>query len=163
MHPKNIFKLRPLAILLGSLLAVSGPCHLANDWHRQSVNKQLVADGVEVMAIVEELTGGAHTTARSAQAGESHCRWSVRFDDVTCSEIFAHACPQGIPETPMIYLKEDISVCRVLSRSAVAAELEQPSTAGFGWLITGIGLGLLALGMRRRKDDAPQVPLKDRN
>ena len=161
MHPKNIFKLRPLAIFLGSLLAVSGPCHLADNWRRQAVNERLVTDGIDVMATVEELSGGANTSARSARKGESHCRWRVRFDDVTCREIFPHACPDGISETPMIFLKEDPSVCRVLSRSAVAAELEQPSTAGLGWLITGIGLGLIALGMRRRQDQAPQVPLKD--
>ena len=163
MHPKNIFKLRPLAILLGSLLAVSGPCHLANNWQHQAINERLVADGVDVMATVEELSGGVHTSAQSAQTGESHCRWRVRFQEVTCREIFAHACPRGISETPMIFLEEDPSVCRVLSRSAVAAELEQPSTAGLGWLITGIGLGLVALGVLRRQDRAPQVPLKDRN
>jgi len=162
MHPKNIFKLRPLAILLGSLLSVSGPCHLANNWQQQAINERLVANGVDVIATVEELSGGARTSAQSAKSGASHCRWRVRYDEVTCDEIFAHSCPQGITETPMIFLKEDPSICRVLSRSAIAAELEQPSTTGLGWLITGIGLFMVALGMRRPREQAPQVPLKDR-
>ena len=50
MHPKNIFKLRPLALVLGSLLAVSGPCHLMNSWHQRTIDQRLVDDGVEVTA-----------------------------------------------------------------------------------------------------------------
>ena len=61
MHPKNIFKLRPLALVLGSLLAVSGPCHLVNSWHQRTIDQRLVDDGVEVTAAVVEPHSGQHT------------------------------------------------------------------------------------------------------
>ena len=161
MHPKNIFKLRPLALVLGSLLAVSGPCHLMNSWHQRTIDQRLVDDGVEVMAAVVELHSGQHTGARSAGSGDAHCRWQVAFEDMTCSEIFALPCPSQVTQTPMIFLPGDPSTCRVLSRAAVLAELEAPSTHGLGWLITVVGFGLVVGARRRRAERDPQVPLKE--
>jgi len=163
MHPKNIFKLRPLALTLGLLLGMSGSCHLLNDRSVSATNQRLALDGVEVMATVHELSGGARTRAQSAKPGASHCRWHVRYLDIECVEIFALPCPSGIESTPLLYIEEDPSVCRVLSRSAVVADEETAKNSSTGWWVTGSGLGLLALASRRRKEPTPQVAVKDRN
>jgi hypothetical protein len=163
MHPKNIFHLRPLVLVLGVLLGTSGSCHLVNVWSDSITQERLVSEGVEVMASVHELNGEAWVSARTNESGASHCQWHVTYLDIECIEIFALPCPSGIKSTPLIYLEDDPTVCRVLSRSAVAAEQEVVENSSKGWLVTGFGLGLLALASRRSKEPAPQVPVKDQN
>ncbi len=162
MHPKNIFHIKPMALVLGGLLVLVAPVQLISAWMTTRANDALVEQGVEGMARVVELSGGARIAAQSSKAGQAHCRWAVELDGQACVEIFALPCPQGITETPMIYLKDDPSVCRVLSRAAVAADEGSREQARFAFFLLAVGLALLALGRSALFGKTPQALVKER-
>jgi len=160
MHPKNIFQIKPMALVLGFLLLLVAPFQLLGAVVSERADAELVERGIERMAKVIALSGGARIRAKSAKSGKSHCRWEVEVDGHRCVEIFALPCPSQVTETPMIFLPDDPSTCRVLSRSAVAAEKESSSRTGFGLALFGAGLALLAIGRSSFFGASPQAPLK---
>jgi hypothetical protein len=149
MHPKNIFQLRPMATFLGALLLFSGPCQLLDAWSTKRVNNRLGENGVERMATVVALSGGARIAAKRAKTGSASCRWEVQFEEVRCVEIFALPCPKGVTETPVIFLPDDPQVCRVLSRLAVLEDRRSDSQKRLPWLLILGGILLLAVARSR--------------
>ena len=161
MHPKNIFQFKPLALVLGSLLLIVAPIQLLLALATERENSALVERGIERMASVVALSGGARIAAQSAKKGASHCRWEVEANGQRCVEIFPLPCPKEISETPMIFLEDDPSTCRVLSRAAVDAEEMGKGRISLALALLGAGLGLLALGRSSFFASAPQASLKD--
>ena len=161
MHPKNIFQFKPMALVLGCLLLIVAPTQLLLAIATERENTVLVERGVEHMAKVVALSGGARIAAQSAKEGEAHCRWEVEANGQRCVEIFPLPCPQQITETPMIFLEDDPSTCRVLSRAAVDAEESGKSRMSLALALLAAGLGLLALGRSSFFGAPSQASLKD--
>ena len=161
MHPKNIFQVRPMMTLLSALLLAVGPCQFAFAWASHRDNQALAARGVEVMARVVRLDDSERIRTQTAASDGPMCRWDVEAEGRRCSEIFALPCPEGITETPMIFLPAPETLCRVLSRQAVLVDPEPLRTMRFAGWLTGLALVVLFLARQRFFGGSPQARLKD--
>jgi hypothetical protein len=142
MIAANIFNVRALMAALAILVLGVGPCQVAGVWSAFEANKALIVDGVEVEARVDALTA---LRAGMGTGGGGGCRWIASSESVRCSESFAEPCPEGIESTAITYLPTDPSVCRVLARSAIAADRRPNEMADIlAWVL---GLALLILGV----------------